>query len=268
VTRRTRRPAVGGGSAEVVSIGAGGTHRPDYARLASGQVAAGRHALGLSPGDFARYVNERTDWDAMPETITAWEDDELPPGDVVMIGLDAARGVAAPIPSLLAGIPPAFPAEALAGAWVTSYQFSHGGQPQHHADIARVTVLAGSQVRIVNHPPEPRSEGRGRSFRNEINASLAGRHLIGQWRNTSDTRYFGTLQLAVHPGETVMEGHYLGVGSDIQVSAGAWKWVRLDVAADDLAGVELRDPAEVYELVRSHSQYGGPLLLAEIREGA
>ena len=59
-----------------------------------------------------------------------------------------------------------------------------------------------------------------RPFRNEIDAELAGRHLIGEWRNTSDTRYYGTMQLAVLPGEIVMEGYYAGVGSDVEVSTG------------------------------------------------
>lgn len=28
-------------------------------------------------------------------------------------------------------------------------------------------------------------------FRNTIEAQLANRHVIGNWKNTSDTRYFG-----------------------------------------------------------------------------
>ena len=121
----------------------------------------------------------------------------------------------------------------------------------------------------MNHPPEPRSEGRGRPFRNEIEAALAGRHLIGEWQNTSDTRYCGSLQLAVLPGEVVMQGYYTGVGSDIEVSTGLWKWVRLDpdtIPDTGLAGVTLRDPAELYDLVMSHSQIDVPLTLADIRE--
>lgn len=267
MSRQGRRPAVGG-SAEVVSIGIGGTHRPDYSRIACGQVAAARRQLGMDLAAFTQLINNLTDWDAMPETVAAWESDRIPPGDV-LLACSAALGGESPFAApLLSARPPAFPAGELAGAWVTSYQFSHAGQPQHHADIARVTAWGDSQVQIVNHPPEPRSEGRGRPFRNEIHATLAGRHLVGQWLNTSDTRYYGAVELAVLPGEIVMDGCYSGVASDIQVSRSDWKWVRLDAGPDDLAGVTLREPAEVYELVMSHSQYGGPLLLAEIREGA
>ena len=127
-----------------------------------------------------------------------------------------------------------------------------------------MTAEAEGRIRAVNHPPEPRSEGRGRPFRNEIEAGLFGRHLIGEWRNTSDTRYCGALQLAVLPGETVMQGHYTGVGWDIEVSQGIWKWVRLEPDAGR-AGITLREPAELYDLVMSHSQPDVPLALADVR---
>lgn len=105
---------------------------------------------------------------------------------------------------------------------VISYQFSHGEGTRFHADIARVTAVSSRRVCAVNHPPEPRTEGRARAFRNEIDAELSNRHLIGHWRNTSDRRYFGSLQLAVLPGETVMEGHYTGFGRDVEVFGGFW----------------------------------------------
>ena len=147
---------------------------------------------------------------------------------------------------------------------MTSYEFIHAGKPHYHADIAWISAEAESRIRAVNHPPEPRSQGRGRPFRNEIEARLAGRHLVGEWQNTSDTRYCGGLQLAVLPGETVMQGHYTGVGSDIEVSQGIWKWVRLEPDAG-LTGIILRDPAELHDLVMSHSQPDVPLTLADVR---
>ena len=119
---------------------------------------------------------------------------------------------------LLAAVPPSFPAEAWPGRGSPATSSPTPGQPHYHADIAHVTAESGSRIRAVNHPPEPRSQGRARPFRNEIEAALAGRHLIGEWQNLSDTRYCGGLQLAVLPGETVMQGYYTGVGSDIEVS--------------------------------------------------
>ena len=264
MSKRTRQPAMGAGSAEIVSIGIGGNHRPDYSRIACGQVAAARHQLGMDRGDFARYIRDLTGWDVLAEAIEAWEDDVTPPGDVVLACSAATQGMPALSLPLLAAVPPAFPAAALAGPWVTSYEFIHAGKPHYHADIAWITAEGESRVRAVNHPPEPRSQGRRQAFRNEIEARLAGRHLVGEWQNTSDTRYCGGLQLAVLPGEIVMEGYYAGVGSDVEVSTGFWRWVRLD-ADEELAGLTLREPAELHELVMSHSQYGAPLMLADVR---
>jgi len=261
VSRQRLRPAPPAGSAEVVSIG--GSRPPDYSRLACAQVAAARRLLGMDSGDFARWILGQTGWDVMAEGAAAWEDDVIPPGDVVLACLAATQGLPAlSVPML--DRPPAFPPDALAGAWVTCYQFSHAGKPQHHADIAHVSIGQDDRIGAVNHPPEPRSEGRERPFRNEISAALAGRHLIGEWQNVSDTRYFGTLQLAVLPGEIVMEGWSSGVGSDVEVSAGFWRWVRLDLAVP-VAGFTLREPHELYDLVMSHSQYGAPLTLADVR---
>ena len=266
MTERGRQPAVGGTSAEVVSIG---TRRPDYSSLASGQAAAARRTLGLDHAGFAALIGDMLGWDILPETIAAWEDDVTPPGDVLLACSVAAQGTSGLTVPLLTAVPPGFPADALAGTWVTVYQFSHAGRPHAHADIARVTAESGSRIRAVNHPPEPRSEGRGRSFRNEIEAALAGRHLIGEWQNTSDTRYCGSLQLAVLAGEDVMQGYYTGVGSDIEVSSGFWKWIRLDpgsISDSALAGITLREPAALYDLVMSHAQIDVPLTLANVTE--
>jgi len=210
----------------------------------------------------------------MPGTVARWEEGAaVPPGDV-LLAADAVTGDgpdARAAGHLLELVPHSFPAEALAGPWVTCYQFGHGGEVHCHADIAWITAESGRHIRAANHQPEPRSEGRASPFRNEIEAQLAGRHLAGQWRNTSDTRYFGSLQLAVLPGETVMEGYYTGVGSDIQVSTGCWKWVRLEpdsIADTGLAAVILREPAAIYDLVMSRSQNDAPLTLSDVREDA
>jgi hypothetical protein len=168
---------------------------------------------------------------------------------------------------LLTSIPPSFPAGVLEGAWVTAYRFSQPAKV--HVDIAQVMVDGPRQIRARNYPPEPRTEGHGIAYRNEIHAELANRHLLGVWRNTSDARYFGAVHLAVLPGEAVMEGHYSGYDSDIEVSTGRWKWVRLDPATlpdDGLAGVTLREPRAVYELMERYTQYDAPLPLAAVVE--
>jgi hypothetical protein len=169
-------------------------------------------------------------------------------------------------------VPHGFLADVLSGHWLTCYQFHHGGlddAPQHHADIARITAESDRCILAVNHPPEPRTEGRANPFRNQIAAELAGRHLVGQWRNTSDTRYFGSVHLAVLPGETVMDGYYTGVGSDIDVSVSRWRWARLELGSlegADLGEIVLREPAALYDLVMQRSQFDAPLALADVRE--
>jgi len=174
--------------------------------------------------------------------------------------------------TVLGLVPPGFLADALNGYWVTCYEFRSGGQdgtPHHHADIARVTAESDRRIRAVNHPPEPRTEGRANPFRNQIEAELAGRHLIGHWKNTSDTRYFGSVHLAVLPGETVIDGYYTGVGSDIEVSVARWKWVRLgagSLGSADLQEIVLREPSMLYDLVMNRSQFDAPLALADVRE--
>ena len=249
--------------AEVVSLA--GRRRADLGAIASGHVAGARAEAGLDLAAFAARLGVLLTWQPTAEVVMRWEQDTIPPGDVVLACAAITHGEAGVALPLLAAVPSAFPAGALAGPWVTTFEFTHAGKPHYHADIAWITAESGSRIRAVNHPPEPRSQGRRQAFRNQIEARLVGRHLVGEWQNTSDHRYCGSLQLAVLPGETVMQGQYTGVASDVEVSCGDWKWVRLESDAD-LAGIVLRDPAELHALVMSHSQPDVPLLLAEIRE--
>src|SRR5947199_214928 len=120
-------------------------------------------------------------------------------------------------------------------------QVAPDGVAQYHAGIACI-IGSGRWVAATNHPPAPRSGDRAAPFCNQMEAQIVNRHLLGHWKNTSDTRYFGAVHLAVLPGESVMEGHYTGFASDIAVSTGFWRWVRLapeSVAAADLAAVIL-----------------------------
>lgn len=170
---------------------------------------------------------------------------------------------------LLGSVAHSFSAELLQGSWLTSYQFSEAQPPKLHVDIARVTVDSERQIRATNYPPEPRTEGHVVPFRNEIEALLTNRHLIGHWKNTSDTRYFGSVHLAVLPGEIVMEGYYTGYSNDIAVAIGRWKWVRLDptsLSSVDLSEVVLREPRVLYGLIKDYTQYDAPLSLDAVAE--
>lgn len=252
-------------SADVISLSKRAAWRPDFKSMASQRLREAREQAGLDRAAFAAFLTGLLGWGVAETALARWERGSTPPGDVL---LAAAGGdlIAAP-DTMLTAVPHSFPADALAGRWVTCYRFLHHGETlRHHADIAHVTATSERRIRAVNHPPEPRSEGRARPFRNEIEVQLAGRHLVGTWKNSSDTRYFGTVQLAVLPGEMVMEGHFTGVGSDVEVSGGRWKWVRLEAGAGPL-DVTLRDPAAIYDLVTNHPQYDdAPLTLADVRE--
>jgi hypothetical protein len=197
--------------------------------------------------------------------LPPWTADDLfgppPNGGASRAGSPAAAG------GLLASVPPSFPTEVLAGAWVTTYQFSEPAK--RHVDVAHITAAGDRQLRATNSPPEPRTEGHPVPFRNDVDAQLAGRHLVGQWKNGSDARYFGALQLAALPGENVLVGHYTGYGSDIEVSRGRWTWVRLDpasLAGVDLDRVTLREPQALAELLDGAGPYDPPLPLAAIVE--
>src|SRR5215216_6711140 len=163
---------------------------------------------------------------------------------------------------------PASPPRSSRAPGVTSYRFSE--PPKRHVDVAHLVADGDRTLRATNYPPAPRTEGHPVPFRNVIEARLVGRHLVGHWRNDSDARYFGAVQLAALPGENVLVGHYTGYASDIEVSRGRWTWVRLEpasLAGVDLGRATLRDPQDLAELVDAHSKpYSPPLPLAAIVE--
>lgn len=156
---------------------------------------------------------------------------------------------------------------ALAGYWVTSYQF---GDDRSHADIAYIGAPGGRVITAKNWPPEPRSQGRKMGFRNQIEGELFDRHLIGRWRNVSDNYYFGSLHLAVLPGEDVLDGIYTGFAHDsTNPTARQWKWVRLEkpsVEGIDLTAITLREPQAVYSVLGTHTYADGPLPLSDVVE--
>jgi hypothetical protein len=159
-------------------------------------------------------------------------------------------------------------AEMLGGLWITSYQFYSEGGIRHHADITRITPQSSRRLTARNYPPDPRTQGRVPAFRNEIEAQLANRHVIGYWRNISYIRYFGSIHLAILPGEAVMEGYYTAFSSDIRVDVMRWKWVRLDplsLSGVELPQVALKEPDAIYTLLEQ-SAFDAPLALAAVAE--
>ncbi|MEE3755311.1 hypothetical protein [Mycobacterium intracellulare] len=162
---------------------------------------------------------------------------------------------------------PTMSIQELDGLWATAYQF----EGRRHVDL---TVIAVSDVHFTarNWPPAPRLEGGLLGHRNEISGSIVGRHLIGVWRNSSDRYYCGAVHLAAHPDMSILDGHYTSIVTDTAVTAGQWRWVKVDsqsAGAADLNHVRLNDPATVHDLLFSRGPYSGPIRLGDlVEEGA
>lgn len=245
--------------------------RADYAAIARRRLVAARQALNLTAAEFAEMLTQVVDWPVSTKAVEAWESTTAPPGDVLVAATTAtAVDDQQFIGGVLGAVAPTFSAEALCGHWATCFQFGPGPDRKRHVDVAEVSLVSDRLVAIANSKPTPRSEGRASPFCNELEAQMANRHLVGHWKNSNDTRYFGTFHLAVLPGETVMEGYYTGFGSDVEVSTGPWKWVRLDadsIAEADLSTVRLRDPVDLGVRIEQHTRYHAPLTLADIEQG-
>ncbi len=222
-------------------------------------TATCRARLGLTIGSAAHRTS------GLP---LVWARALIPVPNRIVVSL-IPRAPSATRRSLLESVPHTLSADILAGLWVTCYEFNSDGGIGRHADISRITPQSSRRVTAKNYPPDPRTQGHVPSFRNEIEAQLANRHLIGHWRNISDTRYFGSIHLAVLPGEAVMQGYYTGFSTDIEVDAMRWKWVRLDPASlsgVELAQVVLKEPDVIYALLE-HSAHEAPLTLGAVVEG-
>jgi len=262
---------------EVIELRGRRGYHPDLTTIACRRMADARRRSGLTVDDFADALSDSLDWDVTPQTVRAWETTTSPPGDV-LLAADLAAGAKPPdvgTDDLLSSPGPSLLADTLAGMWLTTYQFTPGRDSgpsvKVHVDIAHVAAApSGRHIIARNYPPDPRTESRAVPFRNEIRAELVTRHLVGQWKNTSDARYFGSLHLAALPGETVMDGYYTGLASDVEVIFGRWRWIRLDLGDEpvDLGAVTLRDPQDLHAIVMNHTRYDRPLSLAAVMEGA
>lgn len=164
---------------------------------------------------------------------------------------------------LLATVRPTFEPSVLTGVWATCYRFD---EVLHHVDLSVVT-MAGNTFSAYNYPPEPRTESHAAGYRNHIEGALSGRHIIGRWRNVSDDYYFGSIHLAVQPGENMIDGIYTGFPTDTQIVSERWRWIRVRMdSAQDLAAARLRDPRELYEMLMGRAHYNGPVPLQELTE--
>jgi hypothetical protein len=172
---------------------------------------------------------------------------------------DAPRG------DLLSPIPPAVDPSVLSGVWVTCYEFD---DVLHHVDLSTIVVANGA-LTAKNYPPEPRSDHHASGFCNDIEAGLYGRQLMGRWRNTNDNYFYGSLHLAVLPGETMLDGYYTTLINDSRVDAGPWRWVRVEprsLDGVDLNTVRLGEPRRLYDAMVGRTRFDGPIPLEQLTE--
>jgi hypothetical protein len=73
-----------GADGEVVQLTGRRAYRPDLAALAREQIAQARHALGLTPPEFAEMLAPLLGWHPTAETVESWETSAVPPGDVMV----------------------------------------------------------------------------------------------------------------------------------------------------------------------------------------
>ena len=167
---------------------------------------------------------------------------------------------------ILSTIPSLFDAGMLSGYWVSCYDFG----TKCHADIAHIIATSPRNMRISNNPPNPRTEGHdAQPYCNVIEAEVVNRHLVGHWKNVTDTRYFGTVHLAVRPSDNNMIGHYTSFDNDVKVGGGPWRWTRLDPKTMhnvDLETIKLRSPREIRKSIMDQLNSGERLSLNLIAE--
>lgn len=165
---------------------------------------------------------------------------------------------------LLTGVRPGIEPTDLAGLWVTCYMVDG----LHHADLSQVDAAKGG-ITATNYPPSPRLEDRQRGYANDIEAEVFGRHIIGKWRNVNDRYFYGSIHLAVLPGETSMDGYYTAVLTDTEVTSERWRWARVEpgsAAGVDLTTVKLAEPTTIFQILSDRTRFDGPIPLAQVTE--
>jgi hypothetical protein len=176
-----------------------------------------------------------------------------------------------PLESLFGSILQSFPAALLRGFWATSYQFASENLTSCHSEIVQLVDESPRRLRAETCPsPTPRTEGRNRPYCNKIDFELVNRHLVGHWKNISDRFYFGSVHLAVLPGENIFKGYYTAFGRNLGVDWGPWKWVRIDqktIQEAALPHLALREPKEIWDLLAARKEDDGPLSLIDIVGG-
>ena len=130
----------------------------DLRGVAASQLRGAREKPGVDREEFADLLSDMTGWDVDPDLIGPWEQGRgTPPGDVLLAARHlAGEETAEPSGILLGTVPHGFPAQALAGYWVTCYDFASAGvralSRRCGPHPGRVRPLRDGQQRLARAP--------------------------------------------------------------------------------------------------------------------
>lgn len=235
----------------------------EYRRLAK-ELDLPRNAAPPTKSQYYRWVGGQVQ--SLPRGHHCVVLEEMFPGWTAKDLFGAEPKRAAPLAiddDVLSTVAPGVDPSLLSGLWVTGYLISGG---HRHVDLSTVTVT-GPRLRSCNYPPAPRFEGHSSGHETDITARLYGRHVMGHFRNRNDRYFFGSLHLAVLPGEVILDGYYTGFLNDTMVLVEPWRWVLVEpgsTAGIDLTNVALGEPGEIYDMLFARTPFDGPIPLGDV----
>lgn len=90
--------AITGDGARLIDLGAARARRVGGADSAHCHLANARQSLGMDWSSFAELLSRHLGWAVYPERLRAWEEDSVPPGDVLILALELAGVVGRVMP--------------------------------------------------------------------------------------------------------------------------------------------------------------------------
>jgi hypothetical protein len=90
--------AITGDGAQLIDLGAARARRVGGIDSAHCHLTNARRALGMDTEPFAALLSRHLGWTVYPEQLRAWEQDAVPPGDVLITALELAGAVGRALP--------------------------------------------------------------------------------------------------------------------------------------------------------------------------
>ncbi|HET8661071.1 MAG TPA: hypothetical protein VFM55_19000 [Micromonosporaceae bacterium] len=90
--------AITGDGAQLIDLGAARMRRVGGIDSAHSHLTNARRTLGMDHGPFADLLSKHLGWAIYPEQLRAWEQDSVPPGDVLITALELVGAVGRTLP--------------------------------------------------------------------------------------------------------------------------------------------------------------------------